>query len=35
MMEEKKLDAALLGLPGRTTMVGSLMPMPSRNPRRE
>ena len=34
MMPEKKLDAALLGLPGRTQMVGSRMPTPSKKPRR-
>ena len=35
MMLEKKPDAALLGLPGRTQMVGRRMPMPSKKPRRE
>ncbi len=34
-MEEKKPDAALFGLPGRTQMVGRRMPMPSMRPRRE
>ena len=34
MMLEKKPEAAMLGLPGRTQMVGSLMPMPSMKPRR-
>jgi hypothetical protein len=34
MMPEKNPDAALLGLPGRTQMVGSRMPTPSRKPRR-
>ena len=33
-MFEKKPDAALLGLPGRTQMVGSRMPMPSNSPLR-
>ena len=35
MMPEKKPDAALLGAPGRTQIVGSRMPTPSRKPRRE
>ena len=35
MMPEKKPEAALLGLPGRTQIVGSRMPMPSKKPRRE
>ena len=35
MMSEKKPEAALLGLPGRTQIVGSRMPMPSKKPRRE
>jgi hypothetical protein len=35
MMLEKNPDAALLGLPGRTQMVGSLSPIPSKKPRRE
>ncbi len=35
MMPEKKPDAALFGRPGRTQIVGSRMPMPSKNPRRE
>jgi hypothetical protein len=35
MMLEKKLDAARFGLPGRTQIVGSRIPTPSRNPRRE
>ena len=30
----KEPDAALFGLPGRTTIVGSRMPTPSRKPRR-
>ena len=34
MIPEKKPDAALLGLPGRTTMLGSRMPTPSQKPRR-
>ena len=34
MMPEKKPDAALFGLPGRTQMVGRRMPTPSRKPRR-
>ena len=34
-MLEKKPEAALFGLPGRMQMVGSLMPMPSKKPRRE
>ena len=34
MMPEKKPDAALFGLPGRTQIVGSRMPTPSRKPRR-
>ncbi len=34
MIEEKKPDAALFGRPGRTEMVGSLMPTPSTKPRR-
>ena len=34
MMFEKKPDAALFGLPGRTQMVGSRMPTPSRKLRR-
>ncbi len=34
MMPEKKPDAALFGLPGRTTIDGSRMPTPSRKPRR-
>ena len=34
MMPEKKPDAALFGLPGRTTMLGSRMPTPSQKPRR-
>ena len=33
-MPEKKPDAALFGLPGRTQIVGSRMPTPSRKPRR-
>ena len=33
-MLEKKPEAALLGLPGRTQMVGSRSPMPSKKPRR-
>ena len=33
MMLEKKPEAALLGLPGRTQMVGSRMLMPSKKPR--
>ena len=32
MMPEKKPDAALFGLPGRTQIVGRRMPTPSRNP---
>jgi hypothetical protein len=34
-MLEKKPEAARLGLPGRIDMVGSRIPMPSKNPRRE
>src|SRR3954469_25934488 len=34
MMLEKKPEAALLGLPGRTQIVGSRMPTPSKKPRR-
>jgi hypothetical protein len=34
MIPEKKPEAALFGLPGRTTMLGSLIPTPSRKPRR-
>ena len=34
MMPEKKPEAAMLGLPGRTTMLGSRMPTPSQKPRR-
>jgi len=34
MMPEKKPEAALFGLPGRTQIVGRRMPMPSMNPRR-
>src|SRR5437868_6122862 len=34
MMPEKKPDAALFGLPGRTQIVGRRMPTPSRKPRR-
>ena len=34
-MFEKNPDAALFGAPGRMQTVGSLSPMPSRNPRRE
>ena len=34
MMLEKKPDAALLGLPGRTQMVGRRMLMPSTKPLR-
>ena len=34
MMPEKKPDAARLGLPGRTTTLGSRMPIPSQKPRR-
>jgi hypothetical protein len=34
MMLEKKPDAALLGLPGLTQMVGSRIEMPSKKPRR-
>ena len=34
MMLEKKPDAALLGLPGRTQMVGRRMLSPSRKPLR-
>ena len=34
MMLEKKPDAALFGVPGRTQMVGSRMPTPSRKPLR-
>ncbi len=34
MMLEKKPDAALFGLPGRTQMVGSRRLMPSRKPLR-
>ncbi len=34
MMPEKKPDAALFGLPGRTTIDGSRMPTPSRMPLR-
>ena len=34
MMPEKKPDAALFGLPGRTQIVGRRMPMPSKKPRR-
>ena len=34
MMLEKNPDAARLGLPGRTEIVGSLMATPSRKPRR-
>ena len=34
MMPEKKPEAALFGLPGRTTIDGSLTPTPSRKPRR-
>ena len=34
MMPEKKPEAALLGLPGRTQIVGRRMPMPSKKPRR-
>ena len=34
MIEEKKPDAALLGLPGRTQMVGNRRPTPSRKSRR-
>ena len=33
-MPEKKLDAALLGLPGRMQMVGSRTPTPSTKPLR-
>jgi hypothetical protein len=32
MMLEKKLDAALFGLPGRTQMRGSLMPTSLKKP---
>ena len=32
MMPEKKPEAALFGLPGRTTIEGSLMPTPSMKP---
>ena len=32
---EKKLDAALFGLPGRTTIVGRRIERPSMNPLRE
>ena len=32
MMPEKKPEAALLGLPGRTQIVGSRMPIPSKTP---
>ena len=35
MMPEKNPDAALLGAPGLTVMVGSRMPTPSKKPRRE
>ncbi len=35
MMFEKKPDAALLGVPGRTQIVGRRMPTPSKMPRRE
>jgi len=31
---EKNPEAALLGLPGRTTMLGRRMPTPSQKPRR-
>src|SRR2546429_314021 len=34
MMPEKKPEAALLGLPGRTTMLGRRIPTPSQKPRR-
>ena len=34
MIEEKNPDAALLGLPGRTQMVGNRKPTPSRISRR-
>ena len=34
MMFEKNPDAALFGAPGRTQIVGSRIPTPSRNPRR-
>ena len=34
MMLEKKPEAALFGLPGRTQMVGRRMPTPSRKPLR-
>ena len=30
----EEAEAAMLGLPGRTTMVGSRMPTPSQKPRR-
>ena len=35
MMPEKKPEAALFGLPGRTQIVGRRMPMPSKKPRRD
>jgi hypothetical protein len=35
MMLEKKPEAALFGLPGRTQMVGRRMPTPSKKPLRE
>jgi hypothetical protein len=34
MIPEKNPEAALLGLPGRTTILGSRMPTPSQKPRR-
>ena len=34
MMPEKKPDAALFGLPGRTTIEGKRSPTPSQKPRR-
>jgi hypothetical protein len=35
MMPEKNPEAALLGAPGRTQIVGKRRPMPSKKPRRE